>query len=474
MNIKYIAAKEAYWTQFDWVQGSQPDTLLWNCRVDPCIWNAATISSKFTYFFPATAMASMPFKYWTGSLRYRFQIIASAMHRGRLAIQYDPVATPLIREDNVNYIEIIDIATCREFTVEVSNNQAFTLLEHAEPSRETLTDLYSTAALTSPATFGNGTLSAWVINDLTTPTTDAAVNNDIQINVFISAGDDFEVFVPDSTEYSKFVVQPQSGLETTAIDSDSAAPYKGTDSIIGQKSSDPTCRNRVYTGEAITSFRQMLKRYEFHNRRNTAQGGDSVVSYTQNAFPYFRGKVPGAVGEATSGPYNYCNTTLMHWVALAFSGHRGGVRWKAIPNGFFGAQFSVVNPMLVSRDFVGIYNQTRVAPVSYLTVSEGASEGVFENTNTFDGSALTTWSINPNEEFEIPYYTRFRFTGGKPINFTTNDGEYEGFRITTKVASDTSCKDGIDLWCAAGEDFSTFFFTGLPRMYRENNFPLTA
>jgi hypothetical protein len=158
-------------------------------------------------------MASMPFKYWTGKMRYRFQVVASAMHRGRLAIVYDPVSTPTVREDNVNYIEIIDISQCREFTVEVSNNQPFTLLEHARPSSQDVSSLYDTDPLTFAAPYGNGTISVWVINELTTPTTDPTVNNDIKINVFLAAGDDFEVFVPDATEYSKFVVTPSLVLK---------------------------------------------------------------------------------------------------------------------------------------------------------------------------------------------------------------------------------------------------------------------
>lgn len=476
MSIKHIASRESYWTQFDWVQGTQPNTHLWNCRVDPCVWDRTGTTSTDAWLFPATAMASLPFRYWTGTMNYRFQIVASAMHRGRLAIQYDPVATPLVREDNVNYIEIIDIAQCREFTVSVSNNQPFTLLEHAEPSTETVDDIYNIEPLTSIASFGNGTLSVWVINDLTTPTTDPTVNNDIQINVFLSAGDDFETFVPDSTEYSKFVaIAPQSGIETTEIDSSSAQPYKGVDAVIGQQSKDHLCRNKVYTGECITSFRQMLKRYEFHNRRVSARGGDTLCKFGQNAFPFYRGAVPGAVGESLSkGPYNYCNTLLIHWVALAFQGHRGSMRWKAIPNGYFEGKYDVVNPMKITRDLFGLYNQSTVSPVSYLTISEGAYEGLAENGLTYEGTALTTWAQNPNEEFEIPFYTRYRFEGGKPINFTTDNGEYEGFTITTKVASTTSNQDGIDMYCAVGEDFTTYFFTGLPRLYRENSFPLTA
>jgi len=472
MEIKYIAKKESYWTNFDWVMNTPPETHLFNLRVDPCVWDIASIASDPTYFFPATAMASMPFKYWTGKMRYRFQVVASAMHRGRLAIVYDPVSTPVVREDNVNYIEIIDISQCREFTVEVSNNQPFTLLEHARPSSQDVSSLYDTDPLTFAAPYGNGTISVWVINELTTPTTDPTVNNDIKINVFLAAGDDFEVFVPDATEYSKFVVTPQSGTETTEIDSDSALPYKGVDATMGTDSKNQMCRNKVYSGEVITSFRQILKRYEFHNRRSVAQPGFNVVTFSQNSFPHFRGNVPGAVDIADGAPYNLCTTTLVNWVSLAYQGRRGGFRWKAIPNGLYGDISRVNNPMRITRDPGGLYGLNTITGPIYSTTSDAAYEGALEIDDSFNGTALTSWTVNPNEEFEIPYYSPYRFTGGKPTNFTTDTNQYEGFKITNVVTGgETLCQDALDLYCATAEDFTTYFFTGLPRMYRETRFP---
>jgi hypothetical protein len=38
MSIKEIAKRESYLTKFTWAQGTTPETLLWNARIDPVTW----------------------------------------------------------------------------------------------------------------------------------------------------------------------------------------------------------------------------------------------------------------------------------------------------------------------------------------------------------------------------------------------------------------------------------------------------
>lgn len=41
LELKYIASRESYLTSFDWNLTTSSETLLWNCRVDPCVINRA-------------------------------------------------------------------------------------------------------------------------------------------------------------------------------------------------------------------------------------------------------------------------------------------------------------------------------------------------------------------------------------------------------------------------------------------------
>jgi hypothetical protein len=78
--------------------------------------------------------------------------------------------------------------------------------------------MYSSTPYTSNEDFGNGVIGVYVVNELTTP--NSTIDNNIEINVFVSMGDDFEVFVPD--DYFQFFtfkppveggLRAQSGME---------------------------------------------------------------------------------------------------------------------------------------------------------------------------------------------------------------------------------------------------------------------
>jgi hypothetical protein len=210
LDIRSIAKRESYLTSFTWAIGTAPETLLWNARVDPVTW--AENGSPTAFYLPACAMAALPFEYWTGTMNFRFQIVASSFHKGRLKIVYDPqfLAT---NEYNTNYLEVIDIADKTDFTISIANGQSRTYLNHHLPGSDSVTQMYSTTPYASVEE-GNGVVGVYVVNELTTP--NSTVNNDIEINVYVSMGDDFEVAQPDDY-FQRFVFKPQSGLESDGI-----------------------------------------------------------------------------------------------------------------------------------------------------------------------------------------------------------------------------------------------------------------
>jgi hypothetical protein len=324
LNIKSIASRESYLATFDWAKSAPAESLLWNMRVDPVQWAAA---GGGAYLFPACAVAAMPFRYWTGTMKIRFQIVCSAFHKGRLKFVYDPNQIDGT-EYNVNYLKIVDIASEQDITLEIGLGQADTLLGHAKPGTTTLASMQNTTALNYASDIGNGVLGVYVVNTLTTP--DSVVDNDIQINVYVSMGDDFEVFVPDAY-YQQFVLKPQSGelelepqsgvVPESEHTDEPNAPIQDKSEPIAVMSTNLPETNLVFTGEAITSFRSMLKRY---NRFTAYCSTDFIpqnLYYQANMFPYLRGNVAGAVHlTGALASYNYCNTVLLHWVTYAFSG----------------------------------------------------------------------------------------------------------------------------------------------------------
>lgn len=477
MAIVEIAKRESYITQFTWQIGAAPDDFLWNCRVTPMIWDE---SASGAYHFPACAAAALPFTKWTGTMHYRFQVVCSAFHKGRLKILYDPVQTPLAPEWNVNYMRIVDISDETDFTVSVSNTQSQTLLNMAIPGLDSSTETFSTTPYTSYGP-GNGTLAVYVVNELTTP--NSSVNNDIQINVYVSAGDDFEVFYPTDL-FQRFVFKPQSGMERIPESENTTEPDAPQQSIgehIGVELSHMDVQNIVFAGESVRSFRTLLKRYNLHSVIAAATTTTTNLFLgTRPAFPYYRGNVAGAVDTTSaSAPYNFCNTVLLHWVRIMFSGARGSIRWKLVPRRFSGGFSSPVNIMVQRDDFALDYEQDVAASNSYTSVTQAKKDVILAgvmgtniqgNFTATKGAAITNSSVNPSLEFEVPYYAAERFEPGKPQSYTQNGLYYfPTWKYLVNTAGAT--KMVVDAYCAAGEDFQVYFFTGMPPVYYEESPP---
>lgn len=472
LNIRGIAMRESYLTTFTWNIGTPPETLLWNSRIDPCTWNQDTFNPP-GYHFPACAMAAMPFKYWTGKMKFRFQIVCSTFHKGRLKIVYDPNFLAG-SEYNTNYLEIVDIADKTDFTIEIGNGQNTTLLSHALPGEDSVTQLYSTTPYAAVGP-GNGVVGVYVVNELTTP--NSTVTNDIEVNVFVSMGDDFEVFVPDD-HFQRFVFRPQSGMEINAesqATEEPSAPEQKLSSSLGPGDTNHHLVNQVFIGEAISNFRPLLKRYNLHHVLTWGQTtGDRFHSGTRPMFPYLRGNVADAVDTtAADAAYNFCNTVLLHWVTYAFSGWRGSMRWKILPRG----QIDVNNKpaYYIERVPQGQfeYGADNEPALTFPTLSAARSNvvktDVFGNLDSptlgVRGQIYGHGQINPTVEFEVPFYSPFRFNPGKTQSHTllgvfTDSWKY---RIYT-AGNNATC---YDAHCAAGEDFQVYFFTGLPVMYYE-------
>jgi len=481
LSIQNIASRESYLTKFNWEMGTAPEIMLWNARVDPVQWGASGGVSG-AYHFPATAMAALPFKYWTGTLKFRFQIVCSSFHKGRLKFVYDPLFLQS-NEYNTNYIEIVDIADTQDFTLEIGNGQHTTLLEHATPGEDPVSSQYGIQPLTYRP-YGNGVVGVFIVNELTTP--NSAVPNDIEVNVYISAGDDFEIFTPDD-HFQKFVFKPQSGFEPQSgneIIPDSqdtqepSAPEHSMSDSLGPGIQDTQQLNTVFAGESIMSFRTLLKRYNLWRREKTNVGTGtncSLIKVTKSMYPFYRGNVDGAVDSKTNpvAPYNFVNTVMLHWITGAFSGWRGSIRYKLMfDKCHHNSAANIDSHVYVTREPIlpqgqACYDRT-VSTYVFTPKDEVHSAQVMAGNTRATGTKgmlYATDKINPVVEFEVPYYSQYRFTPGKLIDYTedftwTPNWSMEGHMYTTG----SSC---VDYHVAAGEDFQVYFFTGLPRMYYE-------
>jgi hypothetical protein len=159
------------------------------------------------------------------------------------------------------------------------------------------------------------------------------------------------------------------------------------------------------------------------------------------------------------------------------------MRYKVIPKRG-GTYCDITASRLTNNGGALGYSFGSYAAASLSSASEIASSIVLdgstkdkENTGA-EGLCYTNSHVNPVLEFEVPFYSPDRFYPGKRENWGTGLTDIEYFNVYINQISDygdfvapVAC---YDLFVAAGEDFQTYFFTGLPPLYYEASPPAPA
>ncbi|APG77367.1 hypothetical protein 2 [Shahe picorna-like virus 2] len=446
MAIAEIAKKESYLTSFDWLPTDTTEKLLWNTYVQPVAYKVS--GSKA--FMTACGYAAMPFRYWSGTLHYRFQIVASAFHRGRIRVVYEPTKSESSAAYNTTYQEVVDIADAMDFTIAVTNNQAQDLLTSVKPCD--VSNMQGTTALAFRTT-GNGVLAVYVVNELTTPLT--AEGNEISINVFVSAGDDFQVYVPDET-IGGYAFLPQSGQEVDPAAQTSEgfneAFLKSEDDLAMQSTSD-NALSTIYVGENITSFRQLAKRYVLSRRE-----GASGTTFNERWQTIIKGPAyPCLRGDTTSD--GRFNTTFVHWVRMPYAAWRGSIRYKV-----YGHTIDTAAKATIGLIDGGNSRAITSTVLPSNAINDKALQVLYTLANPYpigaSGACVTQLGSLNAAEFEVPFQCPYRFNPVKESNTSAGDPFQRGYRA--EFITNGSGQSGLDFWVAGGEDFSTFFWVGPP------------
>jgi hypothetical protein len=215
----------------------------------------------------------------------------------------------------------------------------------------------------------------------------------------------------------------------------------------------------VYQGERIVSFREMLRRYQYHNSYWPAGTGTGVRMVAQDLsnFPYYRGWDPngqdqGVDSTAGNSPYTFCTMTLLNYLTPAFACRRGALRHKAIISGK-----SISNDMgsfhVARHNLLGISNGTYSHPLDNALLGDRRSEMQETQRSTLGGAHLTPTINNPCLEYETPFYTLGqRFVPGRDLDYYA--GFHDGHELTTEVYGASQTHMRIDKYISIGKTSS--------------------
>lgn len=526
MDILTIAQTESYFTKFNWERIDIADTLLWNCVVTPLSYRTAGSGNTAEIHLTAPAFASLPFHWWRGTMRYRFQVVASKFHRGRLRFVYDPNGTsPTAPNFNTNYTTIVDISDTTDFVVECGWGQPRlwrTVGDLTNPSN--LTESTSPLSYFAPSeTHGNGTLSVYVVNDLTTP---SDTTPQVELMVFVSVGDDFEVASPTGEFLSRlrftnpgstlgpsvnsvpidpllmipqanfnaesFLPQMDAATETgTKLDSSPATPEEPDIIELGESLEPHDLSHKIHFGEVFRSFRPLLKRYMTTQLPTITVGFGTNILYFLNsqfwALPSSPGFVPafyqdspigseGVLQTSAFGTGAYRAGTLTHltYFSSAFAGWKGGVRWlfddgPMCCDDLAASSFTSRSAGCAAKYYAGGWAEIETS----LSRNNKAIVGLKDHTG-LEGSAIQNNVQQGVSSVEIPFYSNYRFCPARQYQSNLPSAGFEYMpclkrTIVVRQRANATANKNFQLryMVAAAEDFTPIFYIGPPTMYLE-------
>jgi len=450
MSISYLADIATYWETFTWQDSDTSLTPIFTAIVNPAM---ATIlyDDPIAYFYQPTALyfATMPFNFWRGTITYRFDIVCSAFHRGKIAVIFEPniAQLTLINSSlslNKQFVRIVDIQETQSFEVCVE-------WAHCREWAQTATSLAS-VSMVNP-TSGQALASSLLANGYITvvPYTElqSPDDSDVYVNVFVHS-EDMQV---NHLTYDKLPTDRRVPVEELLIEEEEKFELESDtsqDVSCDELNTSTAVASLIaydHFGERPISFRALLKRYVHTSRSSlTATSATQTTAHFLNPiFPPNR----WAYGATNTNPMD-----LLSYLRYAYVGERGSLRKRLSLYGLYTS--NVYNQLKVLLGEVG----SSEAPAVSLIVAPAQA--------TLRGTVTFVPHTNGGIEVELPYYSPnlFSFSFANDLVGTNptddmNPSWVRTYLVNVELHSTTT---GLYLVeeTASGEDFGFYRFQGAP------------
>lgn len=481
MVTNHLMQRESYLCTTSWTNAQAIDTILFSSNVNPMMFDNDGATNSKLYMTPP-AWVSALFENWRGDMIFRFRIVASPFHKGRLRISYDPAgyAGESIINDantsNVVFTSIVDLGDKNDVEFRIPYQQALAFLLNRNNYASTGIQWSTSAAPTFAydALRDNGTITVRVQTLLTAPIATTSVS----ILVFVRAAENIEVANPRTVpNLSTFAVQ--SG-EVFAESDDVRHEVMGTDTR------DPHAdRYLVNFGESVKSLRQLMRRTSLigvTTYANNTTNDYILMSKRFTKIPPDYGYDPnglhsakGLVVTASNFPFNYVFKTPMNWILPAFVAYRGSTIWTFNVDGV--QPYGHVRVYRSNQS--GADASESVATFTKGTVSANASFFLQNSDSGAAGQALTNQNTNAGISVLCPNYGKYRFQSTSLIaanhpSATIDDAQFDEFLL--EVAADGvtgTTPNGLRVWSysSIGTDFGMHFFLNVPTLWMYSAVP---
>jgi len=492
LSISKICAMPFYYGNAPWTIANTVGTQLAQVNVTPDIYisSAATGYNGGTYRFitpsPGAYVGSM-FRFWRGTMCFKFKVLCSQHHRGKLRIYYDTVNVGASAPaEAVIPSMIMDLASTTEATIKVPMNTYHHWLLMSGTLSNLTGGYVENYSLTSsvPATsfdraYHNGTIKVAVFQELSCPsdTGDVSVLCECWLEGAQFA-DPVGTPLKSTKSFSlENVYYVQSGNEVLGDEEVMTA-------AVGPPSAD---KNRHVTeafGEDCLSLRALLHRSVFW--RSCRPNLDMTSDYTTDTnvhyervfprfprgFQYCQDTFAGVVDvtQASPVPINYaCNYPAL-MIAAMFQGFKGSMRWRvALQPG------SLIRSIYLSRA-PGTFCEERVSAAAVKSGSVSARNAAMFAPVDWSGGTVTS-SQAPGVTADIPDYTKPKFlpTSTRPedpyvLGIIDDEARKDCVRVgakylltgETQILSD-NCS--FDIYLSASPDFQLCHYKMIPNLF---------
>jgi hypothetical protein len=459
----------------EWLPQTATDFPIISFPVTPALWykerrSTLPSNSEIVTLTPS-AFVAVPFRFWRGTMKVRVQVVASSFHKGRLLVSWDahqpisPVATETVRS------QVMDIAETRDFTFEVGWTAPTAGL-----IRDSLAGTDSTYTVGNVYTMSpgqhNGIITISIMNTLTQS---QETTEPVYINVWTSFSN-LEVWCPDSNGFNLYtpfqdaptnLVAQAGEVNAADIEQEDPNPPVEVDADDAMGGDIELAEASFLHGDPISSFRTCLKRYTLEEvipmtyPPVTAPDEYSYADHTRPMKPLYRGPQSAAISydpltNATKwdGPL-----TLLAYVSQCFTGFRGGLRYKFIPDcGTSNTQIATVHentPVTVCRT---PYSAGGAFQGTYSTLQELYTY----QDNSWSGEVMSNQVNKHVMEVELPWYSRSRF---EPVYTTQTYPTGNDYRIqSVRYGVEGGMKRHFRKYVAGADDFTLVGFRGAPQM----------
>ncbi|APG78002.1 hypothetical protein 1 [Hubei picorna-like virus 51] len=425
MNLMRIAKMPMLLSQFVFSGSSPIDSLLFSTPVTP------TVSAIKNGFFRRTYLSAVAnaFTYWSGGINFDIEVIATKFHSGKLLFAFVPndVAIPTYTQAATslpNIIVDIQQTSSTRFKIPyVSSTSLKNCQRQLSFSTTAVTDLaYEDSCI--------GTLVCYVQNTLAYASN---VSSQVEINMYIAAGDDFSLYVPCKPLLDKTFTPGERTVVATSnqigIDTNKNNDVQ-TNSVLAKGSGQSIPRSHF--GENY-SLIDIIRRFNFYNSYALSLAQPDSIPVTPDYL---------TLSANTTIVDNY---PMISYFSSLYSCFSGTLRYKIIPSSNRVDRLSLLVSHIPSLSLINNFFEP-----------EAALPSPFQGIATL----LTQTQQDAAIEFEVPYYSKFNM-----LVMQQPDADYalNGLvAISTKgTLSESLTTLPLDIYIAAGEDFRFIYLRPL-------------